>query len=227
MYVIIAGGGRTGTQLARFLITEEHEVHVIENRPNVLALLHREIPSEMIHEGNPVDPLVLEQAGIKKAQVIAAVTTNDEDNLVICYMARMRYNIERTIARINNPRNSWLFSDVFHVDVAVNQSEIMAHLIGEEMSMGDMMTLAKIRRGHYSLFEEKILPGAFAIGKSVQDLNLLDTCVIAAILRQGEVVAPRGATTFQEGDEVLAVADIDGARQLEQLLTPAKNHNHA
>jgi trk system potassium uptake protein len=223
MYVIVAGGGRTGTQLARFLITEEHEVHVIEDRPNVLAQLHREIPSELIHEGNPVDPMVLEQAGIKKAQVIAAVTTSDEDNLVICYIARQRYQIERTIARINNPRNGWLFGGVFNVDVAVNQSEIMAHLIGEEMSMGDMMTLAKIRRGHYSLFEEKIKPGAFAIGKSIKELNLLDTCVIAAILRQGEVVAPRGATTFEEADEVLAVADIEGAHQLELLLTPQKH----
>ena len=224
MYVIVAGGGRTGTQLARFLISEGHEVHVIENRPKVLAQLHRDIPTEMIHEGCPIEPLILEQAGIHKAQVIAAVTTNDEDNLVICYLARKRYHVDRTIARINNPRNGWLFGEVFNVDVAVNQSEIMAHLIGEEMSMGDMMTLAKIRRGHYSLFEERILPGAFAVGKSIKDLALLDTCVIAAILRQGEVVAPRGGTTFEEGDEVLAVADIAGAHQLEQLLTPAKSN---
>ena len=85
-----------------------------------------------------------------------------------------------------------------------------------------MMALAKIRRGHYSLFEEKILSGAFAIGKSIKDLGLLDTCVIAAILRQGVVVAPRGMTIFEEGDEVLAVADIAGAHQLELLLTPPK-----
>ena len=136
-------------------------MHIIENRPAILAQLHREIPTELIHEGNPMDPLVMEQAGIKKAQVIAAVTTSDEDNLVICYMARARYQIDRTIARINNPRDGWLFGSVFNVDVAVNQAEIMASLIGEEMSMGDMMALAKIRRGHYSLFEEKIMPGAF------------------------------------------------------------------
>jgi len=222
MYVIVAGGGRTGIQLARFLLTGEHEVHVVENRTDVLRQLHRELPTELIHEGSPVDPAMLEQAGIKKAQVIAAVTTSDEDNLVICYLARERYRIERTIARINNPRDGWLFGPAFNVDVAVNQSEIMASLIGEEMSMGDMMALAKIRRGHYSLFEVKILPGAFAIGKSIRELGLLDTCVIAAILRQGVVVAPRGMTIFEEGDEVLAVADIEGAHQLELLLSPPK-----
>ena len=222
MYVIVAGGGRTGIQLARFLLTEEHEVHVVENRPDVLTRLHREIPTELIHEGNPVDPMILELAGIKQAQVIAAVTTSDEDNLVICYISRQRYKVGRTIARINNPRDSWLFGPTFNVDVAVNQSEIMAHLIGEEMSMGDMMALAKIRRGHYSLFEEKIFPGAAAIGKSIKELGLLDTCVIAAILLQGVVVAPRGATKFEEGYEVLAVADIEGAHQLEQLLSLPK-----
>ena len=123
MYVIVAGGGRTGISLARFLINGENEVHIIENRPAILAQLHREIPTELIHEGNPMDPLVMEQAGIKKAQVIAAVTTSDEDNLVICYMARARYQIDRTIARINNPRDGWLFGSVFNVDVAVNEGE--------------------------------------------------------------------------------------------------------
>ncbi len=218
MHVLITGGGRTGTQLAKFLISQDIQVHVVENRPEVLARMHRDLPTELIHEGNPVDPHVLEQAGIIKADVLAATTSSDEINLVQCYVARVRYNVPRTIARVNNPRDAWLFTDLFHVDVVVNQAEILARLIEEEMSMGDMVTLLKLRRGHYSLVEEKIPEGARAIGVAIKDMNL-DGVVIAAIIRHGEVIVPRGITTFEAGDEVLAVTDAEGAHRLEVLLS--------
>ncbi len=224
MYVLIAGGGRTGTQLAKFLLAQDHEVHVIENRPDVLARMHRDLPTESVHEGNPVDPHVLERAGIMKADVLAATTTSDEMNLVQCYVARVRYNVPRTIARVNNPRDAWLFTELFHVDVAMNQAEILARLIEEEMSMGDMVTLLKLRRGNYSLVEEKIPEGARAIGVAIKDMNL-DGVVIAAIIRHGEVIVPRGISIFEAGDEVLAVADAEGARRLAVLLSrPANDH---
>ncbi len=222
MYVIIAGGGRTGTQLAKFLLSQSHEVHVVEIRPDVLARMHRDLPTEAIHEGNPVDPHVLEQAGIMKADVLAATTSSDEMNLVQCYVARVRYNVPRTIARVNNPRDAWLFTDLFHVDVAVNQAEILARLIEEEMSMGDMVTLLKLRRGNYSLVEESLRPGAPGIGVAIKDLNL-DGVVIAAIIRHGQVIVPRGVTTFEVGDVVLAVTDAEGAHRLEMLLSNPQN----
>ncbi len=220
MLVIIAGAGRTGAQLARLLLSQEHEVHIIEHRREVLARIHRELPSEIVYEGNPIDPTVLERAGISSAEVIAACTTSDADNLVICYVARCCYGVGRTIARINNPRDAWLFNDIFHVDVALNQAEIFAHMIEEEMSMGDMMTLLKLRRGKYSLVEEKIPAGAPVIGKQIRELGLIDQCVIAAIVRKGEVIVPRGVTVFETDDEVLAVTNRDGAQQLLQLFTP-------
>lgn len=217
MYVVIAGGGRTGTQLARFLLNQGHEVRVIENRKSVLADIHRDLPTEVILEGSPIELAVLEKAGIQRANVLAASTANDDVNLVVCYTAREKYGVRRTIARINNPRNAWLFNKTFHVDVAVNPAEILARLIEEEMSMGDMMTLLKLRRGNYSLVEEKIPEGAKAIGLAIKDLNL-ERVVIAAIIRHGEVIVPRGVTTFEAGDEVLAVTDPDGARKLAELL---------
>lgn len=220
MYVVIAGGGRTGTQLARLLIKLEHEVHIIENRKDVLGRLHRELPTEIIHEGNLVDPTVLEQAGIQHANVLAACTTSDEINLVLCYLARNRYQIKRTIARVNNPRDAWLFDEKFDVDVAVNQAEILSSLIQEEMSMGDMMTLLKLRRGNYSLVEEKIPEKARALGHMIKDLPLPEHCVIAAIIRKGEVIVPRGVTTFEAGDEVLAVTDPEGTVELAELFLP-------
>lgn len=220
MFVLIAGGGRTGTQLALLLIRQNHEVRLIEHRKDVLARLHRELATEVIYEGLPTDLQVLEQAEIQRANVLAACTASDADNLAICFLARERYQVPRTIARINNPRNAWLFGKEFHVDVALNQAEILASLIEEEMSLGDMMTLLKLRRGEYSLVEEKIPAGAKAIGIPIKDLALPEDCVIAAIIRKGKIMLPRGITTFEEGDEVLAVTDRKGAEQLQSLFTP-------
>jgi trk system potassium uptake protein len=222
MFVIIAGGGRTGTHLAKTLLQQGHEVNIIEDRRDVLARMHHELPTENIFEGNPVSPVILEKAGVQRAQVLAAVTTSDEENLAVCYFVRTKYKVPRTIARVNNPRDAWLFDEKFCVDVALNQTELMAHIIEEEMSMGDMMTLLKLRRGNYSLVEEKIPPGAKAIGVNIRDLGLPDHCVVAAIIRHGEVIVPRGSSGLEAGDEVLAVTDPDGAKMLSELLTPIK-----
>jgi len=220
MFVLIAGGGRTGAQLATLLVAQKHEVHLIEYQRDVLARLHRELPTEVIYEGDATDPLVLEQAGIRRAHVLAACMPNDADNLALCFFARTRYNVPRTIARINDPRNAWLFDQKFHVDVALNQAAILASLIEEEMSLGDMMTLIKLRRGQYSLVEEKIPAGAKAVGVAIQNLALPEDCVIAAIIRHGEIVLPRGATVFEVGDEVLAITDREGVEKLAALFAP-------
>ena len=223
MFVIIIGGGRTGTQLATLLINQNHHVHIIENRREVLSRMHRELPTEIIYEGLFSSPAVLEQAEIQKADVLAACTVNDAENLVACFLGRTRYGIGRTIARVNNPRNAWLFDEKFCVDVALNNAEIMARLIEEEMSMGDMMTLLKLRRGDFSLVEEKIPPRAPAIGIAIQNLGLPDNCIIAAIVRRGQMLVPRGITTFEAGDEVLAITDSQGAEQLASLFTPSES----
>jgi trk system potassium uptake protein TrkA len=217
MFVLIAGGGRTGAQLAILLLAQSHQVRVVEHRRDILAHLHSELPTEVVYEGKALDPQVLEQAGIGQAQVLAACTASDADNLLLCFWARARFQVPRTIAQVNDPRSAWLFDQTFHVDVALNRSEILAKLIEEEMSLGDMMTLLKLRRGQYSVVEEKIPPGAKAVGVAIQDLELPDQCVIAAIIRRGKMVMPRGATILQVGDEVLAVVDSAGADRLAAL----------
>lgn len=222
MLVIIAGGGRTGTQLAYHLLNQNHDVRVIEHRSEVLARLHRELPTEAILEGIPTDLDVLERAGIRQAQIVAACTTVDEDNLVICYLARCHFNAPRTIARVNDPRNAWLFDQKFCVDASLNQATVMASMIEEEMSLGDMVTLLKLRRGNYSLVEEKIPPGAPVVGKALKDLDLSEECVIAAIIRGGRVIVPRGQTEFAIGDEVLAISDQDGVQRLKALFSLQK-----
>ncbi len=222
MFVIVVGGGNTGSQLAKFLIEAGHTVRVIDERPNVLEKLADEVPPEVIINGDGSSPTVLEKAGIQKAQVLAAVTGSDETNLVITSLGKFEFNVQRVIARINNSKNAWLFTPEMGVDVALNQAEILARLSAEEMSVGDMMTMLKLRRGKYSIVEEKINAGAPAIGTAIKDLKLPLNCVISGIIRQGEIVLPRGVTTLEEGDEVLALVDDSAREQLANLLTNPK-----
>jgi trk system potassium uptake protein TrkA len=211
MFVIVVGGGNTGSQLAKFLIEAGHTLHVVEERPAVLEKLGKEIPAEAIINGDGSSPAVLEKAGIQKAQVLAAVTGSDETNLVITSLGKFEFNVPRVIARINNSKNAWLFTPEMGVDVSLNQAEILSRLTAEEMSIGDMMTMLKIRRGKFSIVEEKIAPSAPAIGLAIKDLPLPNNCVISGIIRHGDLVLPRGTTTLEEGDEVLALVD-DPAR---------------
>lgn len=220
MYVFIAGGGRTGAQLASQLLAQNYEVRLIEHRRELLARLHHELPTEVIYEGLATDPTVLKQSGLEKANVLVACSNDDATNLVLCYLARTMFNTRRTVARINNPRNAWLFDKNFHVDETINHADVMAHLIQEEMSLGDMMTLLKLRRGRFALVEEKVPAGAKALGVQLKDLGLPDQCVIAAIIRKGQVTLPRGTTVLEEYDEVLAITDDEGAKQLALLLEP-------
>jgi len=218
MNVLIAGGGRTGARLANLLINQNYKVRLVEHRRHLLSHLHQELPTEVIYEGNPVDPSVLEAAGIGEVHAVAAVTADDSSNLAICFVSKSMFEVPRTISRINNPNNAWLFNENFRVDVALNAADVFAHLIQEEMSLGDMMTIFKLRRGRYSVIEEKVPPGAKAIGVQLKDMDLAEHCVIAAIIRDGVMTLPRGDSAFQADDEIVAVASPEGAQRLSDML---------
>src|SRR5512138_553 len=222
MFVIVVGGGNTGSQLAKFLLDAGHTVRVIDERPAVLEKLSAEIPQEFIISGDGSSPAILEKVDIHKAQVLVAVTGSDETNLVVTSLGKFEFNVPRVIARVNNSKNAWLFTPEMGVDVALNQSEILASLTAEEMSIGDMMTLLKLRRGKYSLVEEKIPPGSHAIGMAIKDMPLPQNCVISGIIRKSEIILPRGITTLEEGDEVLALVDDNAREQLARFLTRPK-----
>jgi trk system potassium uptake protein len=221
MLVIIVGGGKTGSQLAVQLLNAGHEVKVIEDRETVLTRLAYELKPEVIVAGDGSSPSILEAAGIARAQVLAAVTGEDEANLVITTLGRFEFGVERTIARVNNPKNAWLFNQEMGVDVALNQADILAKLIVEEMSIGDMMTLLKLRRGEYSLVEEKVHPDAPLIGKALREIELPPECVFVAILRKGHLLIPRGDTTLEPVDEVIALVHSRQLSTLASLLGPS------
>lgn len=218
MNVLITGGGRTGARLANLLINQNYRVRLVEHRRHLLGLLHQELPTEVIYEGNPVDPAVLEAAGIREVHAVAAVTADDSANLAICFVSKSMFEVPRTISRINNPNNAWLFNSNFHVDVALNAADVFAHLIQEEMSLGDMMTIFKIRRGQYAVVEEKVPAGAKVIGIPLKDLDLAQHCLIAAIIRGGVMTLPKGDSTLQADDEIIAVASPEGTQRLADLL---------
>ncbi len=218
MYAIIIGGGRTGSHLASLLADQGHEVRVVENRTRALENLHRELPTEVVYEGDGTDPEVLEALEASRADVLVAVTSEDADNLVAASLAREHYGVGRIIARVNNPRNAWLFTPEFGIDAAIDQADIISRLVEEEMSLGDMMTMLKLRRGRYSLVEEKIFSGARAAGMAIKDIAFPPNCIISGIIRHGEVLLPRGVTVLEEGDEILALVDEGARAQLERLL---------
>ena len=222
MNVLIVGGGKTGAYLALQLLEQGHIVRVIEERPLVIDRLKEDIPSDAIIVGDGSSPAVLEKAGIEQVQVLAAVTGEDETNLVITSLGRFEYHVPRTIARVNNPKNAWLFTAEMGVDVALDQTDILAKLIAEEMSLGDMMTLLKLMRGEYAIVEEKVHPVASVVGKSLKDVILPDQCVFVAVLREGQLLVPRGDTVLQPVDEVIALIHSPDAPLLAELLGAAK-----
>lgn len=218
MLVIIVGGGRTGSYLSRQLLEAGHQVRLIENRPVVLERLVAELPAEVVLAGDGSSPAMLEMAGISQANVLAAVTGEDEANLVITSLARFEFGVPRIIARVNNPKNAWLFNETMGVDVALNQTDILTKLIAEEMSLGDMMTLVKLRKGEYAIVEEKVHPEAKAVGREVRELDLPRDCVLVTILRKGQVILPHGDVRLQPVDEVIAIVHANQAANLAALL---------
>lgn len=222
MFVITAGGGKTGSRVAELLLKENHRVVVVEHRLDIIERLRQELPAGSLFEGDASLPSVLEEAGIAEANVVVAVTGQDEDNLVVCTLARFEYNVPRIIARVNNPKNAWLFTPEMGVDVALNEAEMMAHLVAEEMSLGDMMTLLKFRKGQYALVEEKVHPMALAAGKAIRELMLPPQCVLTAIIRKGELIIPRGDVLLQPADEIIALVHSSEAAVLASLLGPVR-----
>ncbi|MCI0710951.1 MAG: TrkA family potassium uptake protein [Chloroflexi bacterium] len=218
MFAIVVGGGKIGMRVASLLLNEGHEVKVVEMRPDVLERLRDEIPLESIVAGDGTDPHLLEVNDIRQAQVVAALTGEDEANLVVAMLARFEFRVPRVIARINNPKNAWVFTPAMGVDAALNQADILGKLILEEMSSGEMMTLLKLKRGEYSIIEEKVHPASMAAGRAVRDLDFPAESTLIAVLREGELIVPHGNTVLQPGDEVLAIVHHSGLSKLAALL---------
>jgi trk system potassium uptake protein TrkA len=221
MKVIIVGGGQVGSYLATLLIERGHDIKVIEAKEARIEVLERTLPKHVIIHGNATDPNLLEQSEIQHTDVLAAVTGSDETNLVIATLARLEYGVPRVVGRVNNPRNTWLFTPVMGVDASLNQADLMARLVAEEMSMGDMMTLLKLQGGKYSLVERMVEPNSSMVGKALRDIELPLECVLVAVIRSAELVIPRGDTVLMVNDKAVAITHADQLQKLDDMFGAA------
>lgn len=219
MFTVIVGGGMVGSYLANLFLEEGHQVRVLEKRADVAEKIRQETKAEVV-EGDASDPTVLEQTGVQNADVFVAVSGHDEDNLVTCQLAKYTFKVPRVIARVNNPRNEWLYTRQWGVDVSVSQTHIIGQVIREESSLHDIVTLLKLRKGDFALVEAKAGPGSKIIGKPLREVAhfLPQDCIIVAAIRGEELIIPRGTAVLEAGDQVLAVAAPRVEKELEDVL---------
>jgi trk system potassium uptake protein TrkA len=217
MLAVIVGGGRGGSYLAQDLQAQGYQVKVVDRRPDVVAKLRQEIDGEVLC-GDGCSPQILEQVGAAQAKLVVAMLHADEDNLVVCRLAKHQFHVPRVITRVNNPRNEWLYTKAWGVDVAISQVHLTAKVIEEEIGLGELVTLLKLNRGEAALVEMRLPEGSPALGRAIRDLQLPADTVIVSIIRDGKLVIPRGDTNLQVGDEVLAVSTVKAEPALKDAL---------
>jgi trk system potassium uptake protein TrkA len=217
MYIIIVGAGKVGYHLGTLLKAQGHEVMLIEeNRSKVDTLSLEFHDSIMLGNGSAVE--VLREAGANRADVIVAATGNDEDNLVICQVAKLVFLRPRTIARVNNPRNEELFAGL-GVDASVSATKIINAMIQEQVKAGDMMIpLLTLKAGDVEIVEVQLSRSSHIVKKKIKDLSLPPGSIFIAVIREEEVIIPYGETEFQPDDKVLALVKRSSEPALRELL---------
>jgi trk system potassium uptake protein TrkA len=206
--VVIIGGGKAGSHIGNLLLENNISIKIIENRESHFEKLTKDFSEEKVIFGSGTDPNTLEAAGIESADVLVAVTGSDEVNLVASTIAKFEFAIPRVVARVNNPRNAWLYNSGMGVDVAINQSEIIGHIVVEEMDMENIATLMKLNRGNLSIVKVTVNTKSVAVSKPIKELNIPAKCVLIAILRKkDEVIIPRGDTVIEPNDNILLLVD--------------------
>ncbi|MGZ4104184.1 MAG: potassium channel family protein [Actinomycetota bacterium] len=209
MRVVIAGAGNVGSYLAGDLVSRRHQVVLIEQLSDLAARAKSQISGATVIHGDACEPWVLERAEAARADVVVAATGDDEDNLVIALLAKQEFAVPRVIARVNHPKNQWLFTESWGVDVAVSPPHILGALIEEAVSVGDLVKLFRLEHGRVALVEVTLPPSSPVIGQHIYDLRLPHDCALVAVIRDGHVIIPEPETPLTAGDEILAIATTE------------------
>jgi len=216
MYIVIVGAGKVGYFLAKRLCHNKHTISIIEKDRAICEEAAKELEALVIN-GDGCEPRILQEAGIERANVLAAVTGEDEDNLIICQLAKERFGIHRTVGRVNNPDNEHTFAEL-GIDIPVDSTKIIAKIIEEEVSFSDFVNLMSFKRGKLAIVRVDLPEDSPVINKEVKDIQLPPDSVLVSILRGEEVIVPKGNTVFKIGDDVIALTLVGNEPQLLNLL---------
>ncbi len=213
MYIIIVGGGKVGFFLGKKLVADNHKVVIIEKEKAVCEEIKSSLGGLLVINGDGCNVDSLEQAGIERADVLAAVTGADQDNLVICQLAKDKFGISRTVGRVNDPTNTRALSDL-GVDVPIDSTSIIAKIIEEEASFSDFVNLLSFKRGKLAIVRVDLSKDSPVVNKSLQEITLPPSSVMVSIIRKDEVVVPQGDTVLLPGDDIIALTLIENEQQL-------------
>ena len=217
MYIIVVGGGKVGYYLTKSLLEAGHEVLMIEKDARRYAVLADELGANVM-EGDGCEAASMLEAGVGRAGVVIAVTGDDEDNLVVCQVARHRFNVPRTIARVNNPRNQRIFHEL-GIDVTISHTELILSQIEQVIPAQSLLHLLTLRRVGVSFVELQIPPSSPAAGRPLRELGIPDDCILPLVIRDEErAIIPYGDTVLEAGDQVIAVSSEASEETLRRIL---------
>ena len=226
MKVAIAGAGNVGQFIANDLAEGGHHVLIIEQDPGVVSRAAATLAGPRGEGGNiewhtadACEVTSLREADIGAVDVVVAATGDDEDNLVISLLAKQEFAVPRVVARVNHPKNEWLFNENWGVDVAVSTPHLILALTEEALSVGSLVRLLQLEKGRARLVEVTLAADAPVIGPSIRELTIPRDSTFVAVVREDHVVVPRGDTVFQVGDEVIALVTPESEDEIRRILT--------
>ena len=212
MRVAIAGAGNVGRAIARELLDSGHQVLLIDRDPRALKL--ESVPDAEWLMADACEISSLDKAKLNSCQVLIAATGDDKVNLVASLLGKTEYGVPRVVARVNHPKNEWLFDSSWGVDVAVSTPRIISALVEEAVSVGDVVRLFSFRKGQANLVELTLPDSSLCLGKTVEEIPLPENATLAAIVRDGRVISAKPHDVFTAGDELLFVASADAESRL-------------
>ncbi|HEX5365285.1 MAG TPA: TrkA family potassium uptake protein [Acidimicrobiales bacterium] len=223
MKVVIAGGGAVGTFIGGELQDVGHEVHIIEHDEDRVRRMRAvgEPVGATWHVADACEVTSLRAIGLDDTDVVAAVTGDDEDNLVISLLAKQEFAVPRVVARVNNPKNEWMFNENWGVDVAVSTPHLLTALVEEAVSVGSLVRLLSFEGGRATLIEVTLATDSSAAERDIMSLDFPRDSTVVAVLRDERVVVPRGDTRLHAGDEVLVLVTSESIDEVREILTGA------
>lgn len=220
MRIAIAGAGNVGRSIARELLSNGHHVLLIDKDPKAMKM--ESVPDADWLLADACEIISLDHAKLEMCNVLVAATGDDKVNLVVSFLAKTEYGVPRVVARVNHPKNEWLFDGSWGVDVSVSTPRMLSALVEEAVSVGDVVKLFSLSEGDASLVEITLPEESPCIGKQVNEVELPEDCALAAILRDGRVIAPTPTDAFAAGDELLFVATAGAENTLQRCFAPRK-----